>query len=299
MRMKSEVDVDHFGDSAAISYGTPLGKLYKLKSSQLDSAHYISFLTNDDLVVADKQRMQVKIYDEDGQYRSTVTRDVKPLGLATNRANMVAVVDDRSSKKKLVKVFSDTGDVYSSWGQELKWQPKGLAFSNKGQLLVTDFQKSDRRVGIYTIDGRELRTFGSRQFACPLYLTMDMFDRIIVSDRDDNCIRLYDDRGNALSRIGREGTEPGCLLRPRGVCTDSRGNIIVCDSGNRRISVFSNTGKYIQDLLTRHDYLRYPYDIAISKHSGFLAVSQHSGAVNGNFKKLRTYELPKLPPLKL
>ena len=41
--------------------------------------------------------------------------------------------------------------------------------------------------------------------------------------------------------------------RPLGVCCDRRGNIIVCDSGNARVSMFCPDGRFICDLLTLAD----------------------------------------------
>ena len=40
-------------------------------------------------------------------------------------------------------------------------------------------------------------------------------------------------------KVGKFGSEPGCLDNPAGLAVDGEGNMLVADSKNHRISVFS------------------------------------------------------------
>lgn len=291
------------GEEGPVSYTTPIDKIQKIKRS-LDSVSYLAYLPDGQLVVSDTAKKVVRIYDTNGKYLSYLAKSIRPLGVATSRSGMVSVVDiDGRKENSLIKVYgSDSGEMFSQWGNDKRWRPRAVTFSNKGQLVITSTHNTKHEVGIFTLDGRELHSFGSlgagtHQFKNPWYVTVDMFDRILVSDRDNNVIKIFDDKGKYLGCLGGPGSGRGSLFRPHGLCTDSRGNVIVCDAGNRRICVFSVTGKYLQDLVTEDDFLRYPWGIAYSRTARRLAVSQSGQLEQSRFRKIRVFDLPELAPL--
>ena len=120
-----------------------------------------------------------------------------------------------------------------------------------------------------------------------------MFDRIVVSDHSNHCIKLYDDRSHFIACYGSLGSGPGQLRAPRGVCSDKQGNLLVCDSGNKRVSVFGADGRFLRHLLTSEDSaLKSPFDISTSSEGSKVAVSQHTSASSGSaFHKIRIYSM--------
>jgi len=56
---------------------------------------------------------------------------------------------------------------------------------------------------------------------------------------------VFDPVGKFIRRWGKTGSGPGELMRPAGLVCDSTGNIIVVDSGNDRLQVFSGDGKVL------------------------------------------------------
>lgn len=126
----------------------------------------------------------------------------------------------------------------------------------------------------------------------PLYVHVDIKDRILVSDRTHHTVKVYSDNGNYLGSIGHRGSGPGCLLNPRGITEDAYGHILVCDTGNRRVSAFTHQGHFIKHLLQASDGVQYPVDVAFSRQSGKLAITMHKA--NGEFHKLRVYQLPNI-----
>ena len=51
-----------------------------------------------------------------------------------------------------------------------------------------------------------------------------------------------------LNRVGSRGNKEGQLYWPRGLCIDTNGDILIADSWNNRISVFSKILKYKNSL---------------------------------------------------
>ncbi|KAK2164168.1 hypothetical protein LSH36_68g15003 [Paralvinella palmiformis] len=292
-------------DDVVETYGVPK-KVVKFRR-HLDSAENVAVLPDNKIVVSDKVGQRVRVFDTGGNLFGSLGEKIRPEGVTTTASGMVALVDSRKKKNRCIRVFSSVdGNLYSKWGEEFgSWMPKGIAFSNRGHLVVSQVTKNAHSVGLYTIDGKQLHKFGGygsggADFNGPCYVAVDMFDRVIVSDKNNHVVKLFDERGVFLGKIGGYGTGEGRLHDPRGVCSDSSGNIFVCDSGNRRVAVFSLYGRFVQDVLTSKQDLGYPFGIAYSKEANQLVVTQnYSNIEGGHLRKIRVYELDPLPPLKI
>ena len=65
---------------------------------------------------------------------------------------------------------------------------------------------------------------------------------IVVSDKNDHCIKVFNISGHLLHTYGKAGRGDGELKSPYGVCIDPGGRIIVCDSDNNRVASFWSEG---------------------------------------------------------
>lgn len=82
----------------------------------------------------------------------------------------------------------------------------------------------------------------------PLGVDFSEQGRIIVSESDNNCVRLFAPNGNKICTIGCEGVKEGQLVDPRGVLADRDGDVLVVDTGNSRLQRFSSEGRFLQAL---------------------------------------------------
>ncbi|MBL4596536.1 MAG: fibronectin type III domain-containing protein, partial [Robiginitomaculum sp.] len=71
---------------------------------------------------------------------------------------------------------------------------------------------------------------------------------IIVSDKEQNTIQIFDTDGNFISKFGSQGSGNNQLDEPEGVAVDSAGNIYVADKKNHRIQIFDSSGTYSQTI---------------------------------------------------
>ena len=69
-------------------------------------------------------------------------------------------------------------------------------------------------------------------------LTMDAQGRIIVADRNDHNVRVFDATGRHLYTIGRKGRGPGDLDTPCCLTIDKHGMLWIKENGNHRYSEF-------------------------------------------------------------
>ena len=72
--------------------------------------------------------------------------------------------------------------------------------------------------------------------------------RVYVADDLGHCILVFDRSGRLLQRIGRHGTAPGQFAYLDRVITDGEGRLIVADTGNNRIQVLDQHGRYLTEL---------------------------------------------------
>lgn len=101
----------------------------------------------------------------------------------------------------------------------------------------------------------------------PWGLCVDREGNIIVADRRNNRIQLFNSRGEFKSMFGCKGTGPGEFDLPAGITTDTYGRIIVIDKDNHRVQIFTSSGLYILKFGSfgkECGQFQYPWDVAVN-----------------------------------
>ena len=121
----------------------------------------------------------------------------------------------------------------------------------------------------------------------PGYIAINDDDSIIVPDKDDDCIYIFNPDGTVRNKFGCSGTGKGELKEPYGVATDSE-NILVSEHLNNRVQVFSLDGTFVSMIDSHDDPLSYPSGLAVTK-DGFVYVAD---SCNHCIKKYKYKEVP-------
>lgn len=106
---------------------------------------------------------------------------------------------------------------------------------------------------------------GDGQLCRPWGVCCDRLGNIIVADRSNNRIQVFNSIGKFLYKFGSQGTGPGQFDRPAGVTVNPQGNIVVADKDNHRIQVFKIDGTFLLtfgEKGTRNGQFNYPWDVA-------------------------------------
>ena len=250
----------------------------------------ICFL-GDNVVVAEYDNMndrnnRLHIFDSVGKSVQVIAQgQIRPLGVTLTREGNIAVTD---CKGKRVKVFTPTGQLMSEWGKGQFGWPYGIAVNSKGQIIVSD--AFNDTISIHQPDGKKVKQFGSsgansNQFRNPYHVTCDRNDNIIVSDCGNHCFKVYDVNGQYLYRSSdiRRGSIADSFMfeskrkrrklrGPRGIAIDLKSNILVADD-NSRVCMFDSRGKYVRNVLTDEDSVKYAEGVATNS-KGLLAVTE-------------------------
>ena len=115
----------------------------------------------------------------------------------------------------------------------------------EGRVIVADFYNN--RIQVLSQDGESLLQFGnsgheklSEPWSCIYHE-----NKFIVSDGDNHCLKVFDNTGTFLYKIGGRGKGDGQLLGPNGLCLQKCGNhhnFLVCNSVNCRVDQFTVEG---------------------------------------------------------
>lgn len=122
-----------------------------------------------------------------------------------------------------------------------------------------------------------LETQPSLSFACesprpgdlnrPWGVCVDSYGHIIIGDRRNNRVQMFDQDGKLVRQFGCKGRNNGEFDLPAGVCVDISQKIYVVDKDNHRVQVFTNEGVYLFKFGTfgcRNGQFQYPWDVAVN-----------------------------------
>ncbi|XP_013163168.1 PREDICTED: protein wech [Papilio xuthus] len=105
------------------------------------------------------------------------------------------------------------------------------------------------------------------QVSRPWGLCVDREGNIIVADRRNNRIQIFNNRGEFKTMFGAKGTGPGEFDLPAGITTDTYGRIIVIDKDNHRVQIFTSAGNFILKFGSfgkECGQFQYPWDVAVN-----------------------------------
>ena len=134
-------------------------------------------------------------------------------------------------------------------------EPKNVAVAGDGSVFVLDAGAG--RVLHFGADGRLLTQWGATgtgpgQFQEPWGIAVDKQGHVFVADTWNHRIQKFDSAGRFLLQWGsfgdnrsQAGGSPGLFYGPRGLAVDGDGNLLVVDTGNKRVQKFSPDGVFL------------------------------------------------------
>jgi hypothetical protein len=156
------------------------------------------------------------------------------------------------------RMFNREGDFVKAWGEDGFFQAAhSVTFDPNGFIWATD--SSAHVVYKLNTDGQVLLTLGMKGltggndsetlFNQPNHVAIAPNGDVYVTDGYVNSRVVHFSPEGEFIRVvgGIEGDGPGELKVPHGVAIDSEGRILVNDSDNQRIAVFSSDGVFLEN----------------------------------------------------
>ncbi len=169
----------------------------------------------------------------------------EPLAVAVDFLGRVVIAD--GSPGRIVRWKDSAVQEFQSPSTDVGFYPTDIAVHGFFVYVVDETGRKILRFddqGTYRdvlLNFEEL-SLGRR--VSPYSVAVDESGRIAVSDVENDQILIFDNYLSLETAFGNYGTFEGQLSRPRGVSFSPRGDIIVADTGNRRVQIFSDGGAF-------------------------------------------------------
>jgi len=247
--------------------------------------------------VADTAAGHLEVFDsgEDGNtFLRTIGDGVlkQPVGVVVDLRNRIFVADAALDRVVQFDNFNDGAPVMRDWGgsgTELGKMsvPRMVATDLTG--LAYNTEAGNVRVQWFTPKEKQMVPAGAFGVADPapfdnpegIALDTDAGQIYVTNNSPtDGAVRVYDKRGFMLGSLAGPGTGPGQLSGPRGIETDPFGRVIVADTGNNRVSLFTPfaAGGGFLESFTDDDF-HGPVDLAFGPGALLYVTDSGSGRV--------------------
>ena len=182
---------------------------------QLNYPQGIDVSANGQLYVANENNNYVSVFREDGTFIRTIGQEKLwyPSDVLVHSSGLVYVADVNNSR---IADFSQKGELVCTFGSRGGGKgefecPYGVAVSPDGHhLYVSDYK--NHRVQVFTLEGQCVRDFDTGQLKRPCGLTLMSDGSVLVADRGNNRIAVFDKKGKLVHSIAVED--------PTGLATD-------------------------------------------------------------------------------
>ena len=145
-------------------------------------------------------------------------------------------------KGNKVLVFNLEGQFQREYTNTKMLLPLCITIDTHGNAIISDSKRN--AMFIHDRDGNLIGEMGNSEILkSPSYMCMQEDNSIIVSDKDNDCIRICNLEGKFTHQIGSYGYGNGQLRTPNGVATDGE-YILVADWGKDCIQVFRHDGTF-------------------------------------------------------
>ena len=206
-----------------------------------------------DFVITDAKLKRVFIFDR----RGSALRDFAHLhncramrGTAVNHEDRI-LVPLASDKHRLLAFYTIEGTFLQSAYLPPSCDVAGVVVTSGNQIVVADAEggcihildehnRMGRSVALPQLPGESHRPR-------PGGIAINSLDQLYVTDSANHCIKVFDGIDiKFLFRFAEGGGErAGRLCEPTGIATDDADRVLVADTGNQRVQLFTRRGDFL------------------------------------------------------
>ena len=145
-------------------------------------------------------------------------------------------------------------------------------FESNGSMIAC-FNKDEKTMKVLTPDGKhEVQSFSCPNLDGEEDFVLHHQDKFFICYQNAHYVRVFNNAGVHLFDIGEKGSGDGQLMNPSSLAIDKFNHLIVCDTSNQRLQVFTLDGKLVSKIEESFFNDSYLESCAVS-NSGYLFVT--------------------------
>ena len=152
-----------------------------------------------------------------------------------------------------------TAGEYGTGPKQLK--AAGIAIDETDKLMyIAD--RGNTRIQIVSFEGECMQSFGQDKLWQPYGIAIS-YQHIFVTDRElHSLFQFHKTSLQLMNMTGTEGQTDGQFNFPLGLCTDYSGDVLIADSNNNRVCIYSKYLKFLSTLGVGQ--LKLPKDVKVT-----------------------------------
>ena len=222
------------------------------------------------VAVSDHGNKRIQLFDSDGRYLREIGLRASCSSLDFTKSGHIIAVTPGDVHK--ISLLSKQGQFVKHIDSEHLKFPFHVSIDDKEYITICDHENNevivirpDRTESVTSIAASK----HDRSVMCAIY--HEQTARFFVSYSKADCVNVFDVKGNFLYDIGR-----GSLFYPVGLAIDKFNNLIVCDTGNQRLVIFTTEGDFLSET---EKCFHTPHFVAISKDGNLLVTDYEKNCV--------------------
>ena len=214
------------------------------------------------IAVADLGNTKFQLFSNEGKFRREIRLDGIPVSVAFTDSGDLLTSALKINNNKL-RLFSEEGQFIKHINDKHVLEPTHISIASDGRIIITDI--SDNKIKVLSPDGNYLlHSFSApdcdERPECAIYHQ----DKFFVSYYPANCVKVFNKTGVYLHDIGCKGSNDGQFDGPRGLVIDKYNRLIVCDSLNHRLQLFTLGGNFLSKIDGQYFDSGFPAFVALN-----------------------------------
>ena len=222
------------------------------------------------VAVSDYGNKRIQLFDITGRYLREIGLRANCSSLDFTKSGHIIAVTPGDVHK--ISLLSKQGQFVEHIDSEHLKFPFHVSIDDKEYITICDHENNevivirpDRTESVTSITASK----HDRLVMCAIH--HEQTARFFVSYSKADCVNVFDVKGNFLYDIGR-----GSLFYPVGLAIDKFNNLIVCDTGNQRLVIFTTEGDFLSET---EKCFHTPHFVAISKVGNLLVTDYEKNCV--------------------